>query len=43
MGGRSSAFGKRAGGGATMADLQGSEKQVKWSNDIRVEMIDRLA
>ena len=35
MGGRSSSFGKRAGGGTTMVELQGSEKQVKWAGEIR--------
>lgn len=43
MGGRSSSFGKHAGGGATMADLQGSEKQVKWANEIRDDLKERLA
>ena len=43
MGGRSSSFGKHAGGGATMADLQGSEKQVKWANEVRNDIKERLA
>lgn len=42
MGGRSSSFGKHAGGGMTMSDLQGSEKQVKWANEIRDKMKDKL-
>lgn len=43
MGGRSSSFGKHAGGGTTMAALQGSEKQVKWANEIREDMKAQLA
>lgn len=41
MGGRSSSFGKSAGGGLAM--LKGSEKQVKWAGEIRDKMKDKLA
>lgn len=46
MGGRSSSFGKKSGGGGglgTLPQLQGSEKQVKWASEIRDDMKERLA
>ncbi len=44
MGGRSSSFGKKAGGGAKLdlPELEGSEKQIKWAKDIRQEIIDKV-
>ena len=44
MGGRSSSFGKKAGGGAKLdlPELEGSEKQIKWAKDIRQKIIDRV-
>lgn len=41
MGGRSSSFGKKAGGAKLdLPELEGSEKQIKWAKDIRQRWLD---
>lgn len=46
MGGRSSSFGKRSSGGSlgigAMPSLEGTDKQVKWANEVRDQYKDQF-